>query len=354
MIGIYDYDFTSKTRGLSPPCLDAMKFYTYLLKNEPEQSIILDSNLGNLKNYDKVLFFSDKILEELPKEIFRADNVEIYGRYLENVPKIIEHQIPNIRLYHSFIQDKMNKMEITPARALSFLDSAYYKAIGNEGERLPLPILEKRQKLYMYDIDFLSNTDCWDIFDRLENKNPTSIIMVHNLECHTINQFLKVRKEYDKISRQNNVILDFFVPLDQFEEYFGRYKMKLLGEITKSSNVKIYLGKNYVNNFYSKQFYVGNIFYCLNYIFSYFSRNIPIKAEIHETIDAISPYKNTYVAIKQWTNSAEPDVPLELYFKSKKNCAEKDELISQYPQFALFFQQSKESLIKTRGVWRIP
>ena len=103
MIGIYDYDFTSKTRGLSPPCLDAMKFYTYLLKNEPEQSIILDSNLGNLKNYDKVLFFSDKILEELPKEIFRADNVEIYGRYLENVPKIVEHQLPSIRLYHSYV-----------------------------------------------------------------------------------------------------------------------------------------------------------------------------------------------------------------------------------------------------------
>ena len=99
MIGIYDYDFTSKTRGLSPPCLDAMKSYAYLLKNESQQSIILDGNLNNLQNYDKVLFFSDKTLEELPKEVFRADNVEVYGRYLENVPKIIEHQIPNIRLY---------------------------------------------------------------------------------------------------------------------------------------------------------------------------------------------------------------------------------------------------------------
>ena len=67
MIGIYDYDFTSKTRGLSPPCLDAMKSYAYLLKNEPQQSIILDGNLNNLQNYDKVLFFSDKTLEELPK-----------------------------------------------------------------------------------------------------------------------------------------------------------------------------------------------------------------------------------------------------------------------------------------------
>ena len=75
MIGIYDYDFTSKTRGLSPPCLDAMKFYTYLLKNEPGQSIILDSNLGNLKNYDKYLYFRDKILEELAKEIKSDDNV---------------------------------------------------------------------------------------------------------------------------------------------------------------------------------------------------------------------------------------------------------------------------------------
>lgn len=354
MIGIYDYDLTSKPRGLSPPCLDAMKFYTYLRENEPDQSIVLETNLDNLHNYDRVLFFSDKILEELPKEIFRADNVEVYGRYLENVPKIVEHQLPRVKMYYTFIQDKMNKQEITPARALSFLDSNYYKAFGNGGERLPLPILESRQKLYMYDIDFLSHPECWDIFDALDAKSPSSINMVHNLDCHTITQFMKIRKDYDKISRKNNVVLDFFVPLDQLEEYFGRYKMKLLGEITKSSNVKIYLGKNYVNNFYSKQFYVSNIFYCLNYIFSYFSRNIPIRAEVHETIDVISPYRATYIAIKQWTNNAAPEVPLELYFKSKKVAAEKDDLISQYPQFASFFGQTKENLINTRGVWRIP
>ena len=70
------------------------------------------------------------------------------------------------------------------------------------------------------------------------------------------------------VFRSNKIILDFFIPLHHFDVYFSKYKLKLLGEITKTSEVYIYLGKNYSSNAYGETFYLKNLYHCFNLIFS--------------------------------------------------------------------------------------
>ena len=68
MIAIYDEEFATAKRGLPPPSLAAMKTSAYL-KTEQDDLVILITDLTNAANYKEVYFFSDKPLEELPKEI---------------------------------------------------------------------------------------------------------------------------------------------------------------------------------------------------------------------------------------------------------------------------------------------
>lgn len=352
MIGIYDNDFMAVKRGLSSPSLAAMKMSAFLKANE-EDNVYLITSLETAAQCSKVYFFSDKIVDKLPKEIFTMDNIELYGKYLEKLPKIVEHMMPDITLYHDIVQDRLvNKLAATN-RALQFLDSIYYQAYGSEGERLPLPPSSTRKRFYIYDEDFLGYEDCWSILDEILERTPSGIYMTQPIQCHTVKQFFTLREDYEKVSRSNKVILDYFVPLHHFDMYFSKYKLKLLGEITKTSEVYIYLGKNYSNNAYGDTFYIKNLYYCLNLIFSYWSRNIPIKAEMFEKEDAINPYKDIYNCVRLWTNNEDQDMKLKESFNSKKLKTKMEEFIKEHPVMEQFFEKSKNNLITTRGIWRV-
>lgn len=353
MIAICDYDFLQVKRGLPPPSLAAMKMSSYLKQTQQEQIILLRS-LDSIANYEKVYFFSDLIIDKLPKEIFQYDNVETYGLHIESVPSIVEHMIPDITIYNDIVQEKVNEKSTSPTRAVQFLDSIYYQAYDSEGKRIPLPPSQRRKRFYIYDKDFLSLTDAWDIIEEINERFPSGIYMTQPVQCHTISQFLKLREDYEKVARSNKVMLDYFVPLHHFDAYFSKYKLKLLGEITKTSTVGIYLGKNYGNNTYGEVFYQRNLFYCMNLAFSYYSRNIPIKAELYHAVDAINPYEDVYNALRLWINSEDYDLKLDQSFGSKKLQARKEELIKLNPSFEIFFSKTKNDLINTRGIWRIP
>ena len=77
MIAIVDYDFSSAKRGLPPPSLAAMKTSAYL-KTEQDDMVYLITDISGLANYNEVYFFSDKPIEELPKEIFLLNNIYLY------------------------------------------------------------------------------------------------------------------------------------------------------------------------------------------------------------------------------------------------------------------------------------
>lgn len=63
-----------------------------------------------------------------------------------------------------------------------------------------------------------------------------------------------------KVARSNKIVLDYYVPYHDLDLYFGKYKLKLLGEITTNSDVCIYLGKNYGAQAYKETFYTKNLF----------------------------------------------------------------------------------------------
>ena len=353
MIAIYDEEFATAKRGLPPPSLAAMKTAAYL-KTEQDDLVILITDLTNAANYDKVYFFSDKPLEDLPKEIFLMNNIILYGKYLDPLPQIIEHMMPDITIYHDVVQTRLINKITSTNRALQFLDSIYYQAYGSKGERLPLPPSSRKKRFYIYDEDFLSCEDCWNIFKEIEERMPTGIYTIKPIQCHTIKQFFTLREDYEKVSRANKIILDYYVPLHHFDVYFGKYKLKLLGEITKNSEVYVYLGKNYGANAYGEVFYLKNLYYSLNLIFSYWSRNIPIKAEMFIVEDSVNPYKEIFQALRQWTNHEDYDKTIEGFLNTKKLKPILDAFINANPVMEIFFNKSKNDLINTRGVWRLP
>ena len=353
MIAIYDEEFATAKRGLPPPSLAAMKTAAYL-KTEQDDIIILITDLTNAANYKEVYFFSDKPLEDLPKEIFLMDNIHLYGKYLEPLPRIIEHMTPDITIYHDVIQTKLVNKIISTSKALQFLDSIYYQAYNSKGERLPLPPSSNRKRFYIYDEDFLKYENCWEIFDEIEQRTPSGIYTIKPIQCHTLKQFFTLREDYEKVSRSNKIILDFFIPLHHFDVYFSKYKLKLLGEITKTSEVYIYLGKNYSSNAYGETFYLKNLYHCFNLIFSYWSRNIPIKAEMFIKEDIVNPYKDIFFALKQWTNHSDHDLKIGDYFTTKKMKPKLEEFLKANPIMSVFFNTSKNDLINTRGIWRLP
>ena len=353
MIAIYDEEFAIAKRGLPPPSLAAMKTAAYL-KTEQDDLVILITDLTNAANYNKVYFFSDKPLEDLPKEIFLMDNIILYGKYLDPLPQIIEHMMPDITIYHDVVQTRLINKITSTNRALQFLDSIYYQAYGSKGERLPLPPSSRKKRFYIYDEDFLSCADCWNIFKEIEERMPTGIYTIKPIQCHTIKQFFTLREDYEKVSRANKIILDYYVPLHHFDVYFGKYKLKLLGEITKNSEVYVYLGKNYGANAYGEVFYLKNLYYSLNLIFSYWSRNIPVKAEMFVVEDSVNPYKEIFQALRQWTNHEDYDKTIEGFLNTKKLKPMLDAFINANPVMEIFFNKSKNDLINTRGVWRLP
>ena len=353
MIAIYDEEFARAKRGLPPPSLAAMKTAAYL-KTEQTDQVVLITDLNSAANFNKVYFFSDKPLKELPKEVFLLANAELYGKYLEPLPQIIEHMAPDITIYHDVVQDRLLKKIVSTNRALQFLDSIYYQAYGLNGERLPLPPSLHRKRFYLYDEDFLQYENCWDIFREIEERVPTGIYTIKPIQCRTVKQFFTLREDYEKVSRSNKIILDYFVPLHHFDIYFSKYKLKLLGEITKNSEIYVYIGKNYSSSAYGEVFYLKNLYYCLNLIFSYYSRNIPIKAELFVVEDSINPYKDIFHALRQWTNHDNYDIKLSDYFTTKKLQPVLEDFIKNNPAMEIFFDKSKNDLIYTRGIWKLP
>lgn len=353
MIGIVDYDFMKVKRGLPNPSLDAMRMAAYI-KKELKESVFLLTDLATIPNCEIVHFFTDKRLEELPLELLAYENVEFYGKYFQNhIPELADYLIPDITIYNSIVQDKLLDCTVSENRALSFFDSFYYRAKRGKA-KLPIPPMASNKKVYIYDEDILAYDDCWEILDELLKRSPSSIYTINPICCRTMKQFLVLREDYEKISRGNKVFLDFFVPLHQLEVYFGKYKLKLLGEITKTAEVYVYLGKSYGVQSYYDTFYIKNLYYCLHLLFSYYSRNIPIKAALfYPTNGAINNYEIIYKIIERWANSKDYDKTLTDFTKSKKEKEMLQKLIEKHPIMEQFMNKSKNSLIQTRGIWRI-
>lgn len=282
------------------------------------------------------------------------DNVKIFGpSFSEQLPEIIHHIAPDTSLYSPLIQEKLINSKVREARAFEFLDAVYYIA-KVDGERLDLPASEGKKQIYMYDKDLLAEPDCWQILDYVESRKPSVIYFVYPIRCHTLKQFLTLRGKYKKISRRNSIILDYFVPLQDIGRYFGTYKLKLLSEITKTSNISFYLGKNYQGKEYCPEVYLNLLYHGFTMAFSYYTRNIPIRCRIFKTDEySLNPYQVIYSALEFWINSDQDSFTIRQILSKRGLDQYTETFLSQNDKFLKFFDYTKKDLTEIQGVWRV-
>ncbi|MBO5142227.1 MAG: hypothetical protein J6J11_01055 [Treponema sp.] len=356
MIGLIDLDIYHPQKFLLPN-LEIMKLATYYQKEKKEYVRLIDPLENNLSGYDKIFLRSDNLNNPIPSHILQYSNIEYGGNafskgiYLPFEEEIIDFCLPTTSIYKPFLREKM--IEGLKAKDINnFLDNTYFR-ISNGKEKLPIPPVRAKKKVFIYDDNLIQ--DGWEkVIETLTQRKPSSIVTLNPIRCFTINQFFKVR-QYTKIARTNSIILDLPIPLDELNIFFKKYEKKLLAEITLHSEVFLPFGEKKDRPF-GKLAYADNLYYTLNLIYSFWARKIPIKLkyELYSLPDT-NPFHELFTLIENWSNiSTENKRGQQLIdkIKSEKQKEEYDLFLKIYPkQKNLFLQNFTE--LSNRGFWRV-
>ena len=134
----------------------------------------------------------------MPDAIKKAPNV-IYGGtaftngvYIPFENKLIDYTLARTRIYVGFLKDKyvagLDEREIN-----RLLDNSYYRWHAGDVE-LPIPAIQKRHRMYIYDRDFFQ--EGWRVvIDKILERNPSSINFIHPAHYRKISDFLEVREK---------------------------------------------------------------------------------------------------------------------------------------------------------------
>ena len=359
MIGLIDYDFqTASSVNLCPPNLEIMKLATYYRLEENTFCNLISLNNTEFEGYDKIYFFSEKEEQVLPPSNFLAAKNIIYGgtAFTKGIYKpfdnpIIDFTIPRPAIYKQFLKDKYE--EGIKSKIISHvLDDTYYRMHAGK-EKLPIPPIQKNKRVFIYDIDFFYE-DWEDIINDIINRNPSSIMRIHPIICSTLTQYFKVRSK-NKMARENEIILDLNIPLEEVHYMFKEYKKLFLADINKSSNIYITLGGNFLANpqYYQDFVYKMNLLYC------FWSQNIPLKIKyIPPQIGYRDPLEPFSRLIATWSRNCKNTQTIEdrlgKYVKKKPTPASqaRDLLLKFHPTAADLFKQTYGGLSEKR-MWRI-
>lgn len=353
MIGLIDLDLqTSKSVNLHPPNVEIMKLATYYRTEEN-----LFCNLVSLKDtimegYKVIYCFSEQYNPIIPDILKRQTNV-IYGgtgftngEYKPFENPIIDYTLPKTWIYKSFLQDKYND-GIKTTVINNLLDNTYYRRYAGS-DKLPMPPIQRNKALYLYDIDFFSY-DWEDTINEAINRGVRAIYSIHPIVCHTLSQYFKVR-EYSKITRSNDIILDTEIPLSDVNYMLNKYKHLFLADIGKNTAVYIPIGGTFQTNLQ----YYKDIIYKLNLLYSFWAHSIPIKLKyIPPKIGTQTNVANLLILIANWGHLKNPAKTLDDRLARKLAVVEdKKILLKFHPTAADLFTQSYNDLSK-RGVWRV-
>ena len=229
MIGLVDYNLqVSDSVHLAPPNLEIMKLATYYKQEKNQFCRLIDLDEKEVDSYEKIFFFSeDNIDVSIPSVFQRATNIEYggtnftNGEYIPFEDEIIDFTLPRPAIYKSFLKEKYND-GIKTSVISQFLDNSYYR-INAGTQRLPIPPMHRRKKIYIYDKNIFC--DGWeDIFTSINARGPSSIACIHPIICTSLTQYFKIRA-YNKMSRTNNYILDLGIPLTEIHYMLKNYKL---------------------------------------------------------------------------------------------------------------------------------
>lgn len=347
MIGFIDYDLIMNSK-ISIPNLEIMKLSAYLKAEQNQLCRLIDFPNEELNGYEKIYFFQET-KGDIPREhLQNATNVEFKGLnftngiYLPFENPLIDFTIPRISIYKEYLQNHLlngtNTKEIN-----HFLDDTYYRMHAGK-ERLPIPPMVKRKRVFLYDVDFFYD-DWRTILDKLFEHNPTSITRIYPVVCRSISKYFELRS-YQKFSRTNVIYMDLPIPLDEMDKMFKKYELKLLGDITLSTQVYITFGGDHVT---TTAFY-KNFAYKLNVLYAFWSYGIPVKLKYVEPITGIkNPIPILSGIIENWgtinTETKQCESIIDRMPKKKKRIPVKaweeyDTMIKTEPRLEQLFKQN--------------
>ena len=357
MIGLIDLQLQSWDKPqLCPPNLEIMKLATYYQKEENKFCRLINLDETELTGYEKIYVFSEADdYVTVPDAIKKAPNV-IYGGtaftngvYIPFENKLIDYTLARTRIYAGFLKDKyvagLDEREIN-----RLLDNSYYRWHAGDVE-LPIPAIQKRHRMYIYDRDFFQ--EGWRVvIDKILERNPSSINFIHPAHYRKISDFLEVR-ENSLIAKGNDAYLDLNIPLKETPILMKRYKNRLLASINHSSQVYLSIG----GSFHYKTDYFKNLKYKLNLLMAFWSCNIPVKLKYEEPklgcYDPIPDFSRLLAAWSRGDIKNEKNI-FERIPKTKKDCQEREQLntiLSQCPSLEKVFRQTYTSVQKG-GLWK--
>ncbi len=360
MIGLLDYDWcVSNKNSVLIPNIEIMKLATYYKTEKNQFCRLLTLEDQELSSCDKIYFFSELNKNpQIPEHYLRAKNVFYGGTAFTNgvyIPfeeEIIDYTIPKPFIYKEFLKQKYN--DGVKARVISHvLDDTYYRNYAGEN-KLPLPAILPRKRVYLYDRDFFYD-DWQETLTKISERSPASIVRIHPIVCRTLTEYFTLRS-FQKFSRANEIILDLNIPLDEIYYMLKKYKNQFLADITQSSNIYIVLGGSWP----TQMLYFRDFIYKLNLLFSFWSCGIMIKIKFEEPNLG---FKNPLINLSQLAESVfnigyerKKDYSLNSKIdKIKKNnfCAEEKKLLLKFhPSAKDLFDQSFNKIVK-EGRWRI-
>lgn len=336
-----------------------MKLATYYQTEENKFCRLINLDETELTNYDKIYIFSEsKEYITVPDAFKKASNV-IYGgtaftngKYIPFENKLIDYTLARTRIYTNFLKEKQFAgIPIPEIRRL--LENSYYRWRAGD-EILPIPSVNRRRRLYIYDIDFFQNG--WrEIIDKLLKRNPSSIQFIHPTRYRKISDFLEVR-ENSLIAKGTDAYLDLNIPLNETPILMKHYKNKLLALINPNSQIYIPIG----GSFHYKSEYLQNIIYKLNLLYVFWSCNIPLKFkyEIPE-VGCYDPISDLSKLIVSWTQG-DTHFTKSIYDRIPKDKSmtevrpEREQLVmilEKYPSMKTLFYQTAET-VKKGGLWK--
>ena len=360
MIGLLDYDWcVSNKSSVLIPNIEIMKLANYYKTEQNHFCRLLTLEDQELSSCDKIYFFSELNKNpQIPEHYLRANNI-IYGGtaftngiYIPFENEIIDYTIPKPFIYKEFLKQKYN--DGVKARVISHvLDDTYYRNYAGEN-KLPLPAILPRKRVYLYDRKFFYD-DWQETLNKISEHSPASIVRLHPIICHTLTEYFTLRS-FQKFSRSNEIILDLNIPLDEIYYMLKKYKNQFLADITQTANVYIILG----GSFSTQMLYFRDFIYKLNLLYSFWSCGIMIKIKFEEPNLG---FKNPLINLSQLVESVfdishinRRDYSLNYKIdKRKKNNLwkeEKDLLLKFHPSAKDLFEQSFNKIFK-QGRWRI-
>ena len=360
MIGLVDLQLQSWDKSqLCPPNLEIMKLATYYQTEENKFCRLINLDETEFSGYEKIYVFSEsKDFITVPEALRRAPNV-IYGGtaftngvYVPFENKLIDYTLARPRIYTAFLKDK--RAAGLPDKEIErILDNSYYRWHAGT-EVLPLPPVQKRKRLYVYDTDFFQ--EGWhNIMNKIIERKPTSIYFIHPMKYRKISDFLEVR-ENALVAKTRDAILDLNIPLKETPILMKHYKNRLLAVINQSSQVFITLG----GSFHYQSDYLKDIIYKLNLLYVFWSCNIPLKIKYEEpTLGCYNPISDISKLISTWSQGETCNYKsiIDRIPKDKKLTEVRPEreqvrkILERYPSSETLFRQTTETA-KKGGFWK--